>query len=81
MKHHCTCRYSGKCEACNLPRRTPRSENEPSRQNRIKRRFPEVFFGLLPVVFPYIKALGVRNFLLFCSIEQREVLHEEGTIY
>ena len=43
--------------------------------------FPEVFFGLLPVVFPYIKALGVRNFLLFCSIEQREVLHEEGTIY
>ncbi len=43
--------------------------------------FPEVFFGLLPVVFPYIKALGVRNFLLFCSIEQREVLHEEGTIH
>jgi|AACY02.6.fsa_nt_gi hypothetical protein len=43
--------------------------------------FSGVLFGLLPVVFPYIKALGVRNFLLFCSIEQREVLHEEGTIY
>ena len=42
---------------------------------------PEDLIGLLPVVFPYIKALGVRNFLLFCSIEQREVLHEEGTIY
>ena len=49
--------------------------------NRSFLAFPEVFFGLLPVVFPYIKALGVRNFLLFCSIEQREVLHEEGTIY
>lgn len=21
MKHHCTCRYSGECEACNLPRK------------------------------------------------------------
>lgn len=21
MKHYCTCRYSGECEACNLPRR------------------------------------------------------------
>ena len=51
------------------------------RTNRSFVVFPEVFFGLLPVVFPYIKALGVRNFLLFCSIEQREVLHEEGTIY
>ena len=50
-------------------------------KNQTKLVFPEVFFGLLPVVFPYIKALGVRNFLLFCSIEQREVLHEEGTIY
>ena len=51
------------------------------RTNRMFFVFPEVLFDLLPVVFPYIKALGVRNFLLFCSIEQREVLHEEGTIY
>ena len=51
------------------------------RTNRSFVVFPEVLFDLLPVVFPYIKALGVRNFLLFCSIEQREVLHEEGTIY
>lgn len=56
-------------------------KNEPAPANRMKHKFPEVLFGLLPVVFPYIKALGVRNFLLFCSIEQREVLHEEGTIY
>jgi hypothetical protein len=21
MKHHCTCRYSGECKACNLPRK------------------------------------------------------------
>ena len=51
------------------------------RTNRSFVVFSGVLFGLLPVVFPYIKALGVRNFLLFCSIEQREVLHEEGTIY
>jgi integrase len=37
--------------------------------------------GVESVVSPSIKTLGVRNFLLFGSIEQREVLHEEGTIY